>query len=96
MPIIIQQDVLVAGATSKNGIFNAFAMKHHVNELRPASSDVLLAACGENDDGEVIVEEVMDEFTLDAWFEEGASRGRRSAAITDEGCAVRARGFRLL
>lgn len=80
--------MLVAGATSKNSISDAWVMKHHVNELRSASSDVLLAACGEHNNGEVVVEEVMDELTLDAWFKERASRRRRSAAIGDDGCAA--------
>lgn len=56
--------MLVGCAASQNGMPETLAPVHHIHELRPTLDDVCLADGRQDDNGEPVVEEVMDKLLL--------------------------------
>lgn len=62
--VVVRQNVLVGSACGKDSTFDAFRVHHHADQLGLVLDEVFPVPCRQNEYGDEIVEEVVDEINI--------------------------------
>lgn len=64
IPTVVGQDAFVGGTASKNSVFDAVAVHHHVDELELIFQEIRLVPGRKHQERKELVEKVVDQLDL--------------------------------